>query len=75
MGILKDEFLVLFSLNDLSDNLVPSSKLFADETSLFTVVQDTTLSAKNLNDDLIKINIWAFQWKVNFDLDPKKQTQ
>ena len=51
MGILKDEFLVLFSLNDLSDNLVPSSKLFADETSLFTVVQDTTLSAKNLNDD------------------------
>ena len=61
MGILKDQFLVLFSLNDLSDNLVPNSKLFADEKSLFTVVQDTTLSAKNLNDDLIKINIWAFQ--------------
>ena len=56
---LKDQFLVLFLLvfiNDLFDNLISNPKLFPDDTSLFSVVQDITLSAKNLNDDLKKIN-------------------
>ena len=57
---LKDQFLVIFFflivINDLSDNLVLNPKLFADDTSLFLVVQDITLSAGNVNDDLKKIN-------------------
>ena len=47
-------------INDLSDKLVSKPKQFADDTSLFSVVQDITLSSKNLNDDLKKINKWAF---------------
>ena len=43
-------------INDLSDNLVSNPKLLADDTSLFSILQDITLSAKNLNDDLKKIN-------------------
>ena len=39
------------------------------------VVQDITLSAKNLNDDLKKINQWAFQWKMSFNPDCNKQAQ
>ena len=54
-SILGPLFFLIF-LNDLSDNLVSNPKLFADDTSLFSVVQDTTLSANNLNDDLEKIN-------------------
>ena len=77
--ILKDQFLVFFFslifINDLSDNLISNPKLFADVTSLFSVVQDITLSAKNLNDDLKKINKWAFQWKMSFNPDPNKQAQ
>ena len=57
---LKDQFLVIFFflivINDLSDNLVLNPKLFADDTFLFLVVQDITLSAGNVNDDLKKIN-------------------
>ena len=57
---LKDQLLVIFFflivINDLSDNLVLNPKLFADDTSLFLVVQDITLSARNVNDDLKKIN-------------------
>ena len=57
---LKDQLLVIFFflivINDLSDNLVLNPKLFADDTSLFLVVQDITLSAGNVNDDLKKIN-------------------
>ena len=57
---LKDQLFVIFFflivINDLSDNLVLNPKLFADDTSLFLVVQDITLSAGNVNDDLKKIN-------------------
>ena len=57
---LRDQLLVIFFflivINDLSDNLVLNPKLFADDTSLFLVVQDITLSARNVNDDLKKIN-------------------
>ena len=67
-------FFLIF-INDLSDNLISNPKLFADDTSLFSGVQDITLSAKNLNDDLEKINKWAFQWKMSFNPDPNKQVQ
>ena len=59
-------------INDLSDNLVSNPKLLADDTSLFSILQDITLSAKNLNDDLKKINSWAFQWNMSFNPDPNK---
>ena len=45
----------LIIINDLHDNLASNPKLFADDTSLFSIVQDVTLSAKNLNGDLKKI--------------------
>ena len=31
--------------------------------------------AQNLNEDLNKINHWAFQWKMSFNPDPSKQAQ
>ena len=78
-GFLKDQLLVLFFflifIIDISDNLVSNLKLFADDTSLFSVVQDITLSVKNLNDDLKKINKWAFQRKMSFNPDPNNQAQ
>ena len=73
-SILGPLFFLIF-INDLSSNLVSNPKLFADDTSLFSVVQDITLSAKNLNDDLKKINKWVFQWKMSFNPDPNKQAQ
>ena len=42
---------------------------------LFSVVHDIVLSANNLDDDLKKINKWAFQWRMSFNLDPNKQAQ
>ena len=68
-SILGPLFFLMF-INDLSDNLVLNPNLFADDTSLFSVVQDITLSANNLNDDLKKINKMAFQWKMSFNLIP-----
>ena len=48
--------LFLIYINDLSENLVSNPKLFADDTSRFSVIFDKDLSAKNLNDDLNRKN-------------------
>ena len=66
--------LFLIYINDLSDNLTNNAKLFADDKSLFSVVHDVNISAKEINDDLQKVNDWAFQWKMSFNPDPSKHT-
>ena len=47
-------------------------KLFADDTSIFPVVHDFDLSAKQLNGDLSKISEWASQWKFSCNPDLSK---
>ena len=42
---------------------------------MFSVIHDSNTSALELNSDLAKINRWAFQWKMSFNPDPKKQAQ
>ena len=49
--------------------------MFADDTSLFSVVHDIDTLANDLNHDLQKISEWAFQWKMKFNPDPTKQAQ
>ena len=67
--------LFLIYINDLSDDLMTNVKLFADDTSLFSVVHDVNTSSTNLNNDLRKISDWAIQWKMSFNPDPSKQAQ
>ena len=50
-------------------------KLFADDTSIFSIVHDVDLSSKQLNDDLKKVSDWAYQWKMSFNPDLSKQAQ
>ena len=49
--------------------------MFADDTCLFSVVKDPLISAISLNNDLFKIQQWAYQWKMSFNPDPSKQAQ
>ena len=66
---------LLFSLiyiNDLAVGLPPNAKLFADNTSLFPVAHNTNTTAKELNNDLVKINRWPYQWKMSFNPHPSK---
>ena len=74
-GSILGPLLFLIYINDLADDLSSNVKLFADDTSLFSVVHDVNASARELNDDLKKINKWAFQWKMSFNPDPSKQAQ
>ena len=74
-GSILGRLLFLIYINDLSDDLSTNAKLFADDTSLFSVVRDINTSAVHLNNDLKKISNWAFQWKKSFNPDPSKQAQ
>ena len=71
-GSILSLLLFLIYINDLLDNLTSNAKLFADDTSLFSVFHDVNTSADELNDDLKKVNEWAFQWKMSFNPDPSK---
>ena len=67
--------IILVYINDLSKNLSSTSKLFVDDTSIFSVVYNISLLSLELNDDWIKISNWACQWKMSFNPEVTKQTQ
>ena len=67
--------LFLIYIKDLSNNLSSIEKLFADDTSLFSFVNDVNLSEFHLNSDLKKISDWTYHWKMSFNPDISKQAQ
>ena len=74
-GSILGSLIFLIYINYLLNGLNSNAKLFADDTSLFSVVHNITDSANLLNSDLSKINEWALQWKMSFNPDPTKQAQ
>ena len=74
-GSILGPLLFLVYINDLPDGLKSNAKLFADDTSLFTIVKDKNESANILNNDLQSISTWAYNWKMLFNPDPKKPAQ
>ena len=52
-------------INDKGNNATRDIRLFADDTSLFSIVNDTTQTALKINEDLDKIKEWAWQWKMD----------
>ena len=66
---------ILIHIVDLADDLYPNVNLFAEDTSLFSIILDLNASARELNKDQKKISKWAFQRNVNFNPKPSKQAQ
>ena len=74
-GSILGPLLFLIYINDLPNRLKSNAKLFADDTSLFTIVKDKNESANIRNNDLSLISRWAYDWKMLFNSDPKKPAQ
>ena len=64
--------LFLVYINNLPNGLKPNAKLFAEDTSLFSIVKDKQESAGVLNFDLSFISKWAFNWKMLINPDTNK---
>ena len=71
-GSVLGPLLFLIYINGLPEGLKSNVKLFADDTSIFSVVNDINVSCTELNEDLSKINRWAYPWKMSFNPDPNK---
>ena len=63
----------LVYINDLAVGLKCNVKLFADDTSLFTVDENSNTAANDMNHDLDLIDQWAHAWRMSFNPDPQKQ--
>ena len=72
-GCVLGPLLFLIYINDLEKNIKSNVNFFADDTMLFSIVNDPLISANELNHDLKIINQWAYQWKMEFNPDPNKQ--
>ena len=67
--------LFLIYINGLSNGVSSNCRLLADDTSLFSVVNDIQSSPATLRNDLTMISDWAFHWKMIFNPDLTKQVQ
>ena len=65
----------LIYINGLPDNLISSVKLFEDDASLFSTIDDTYASGDALSGDLDKTAEWTFQQNMQFNLILNKQAQ
>ena len=74
-GSILGSLLFLVYINDLPQGLHCNAKLFADDTVLFSTITSPAISSSNLNEDLLKITQWAYQWKLSFNSGITKQAQ
>ena len=65
--------LFLIYINDITENIESNIKLFADDTSLYVIIDGDAVNAtKQLNDDLTQISAWADNWLVKFNASKSK---
>ena len=64
-GSILENLLFLIYINDFTDGLKSIYKIFADDRSLFSKIKDIDTSNIDINNVLVKINRWAYQWKMS----------
>ena len=65
-GSISGPLLILLYINDIVTEIGSNIRLFADDTSLFFIVENPDTVAEILNDDLHKMSVWAIDWLVKY---------
>ena len=66
-GSIIGPLLFLIYINDIVVDIHSSIRLFAEDTSLYIIVDNPRQAANLLNADLAKIHLWASRWLVSFN--------
>ena len=66
-GSILGPLLFLIFINDIFKNINSSIRLFADDTSLYIIVENPQTAAITMNIDLGTISQWALDWLVDFN--------
>ncbi len=68
-GSILGPLLFLVYINDIVDTLETTPYLFGDDTSLSEVIDKNApnVSFEKINSDLVKLNNWAKQWRIDFN--------
>ena len=66
-GSILGPLLFVIFINDIVEEIQSNIRLFADDTSLYVLVEDPASAAVKLNADLSKISEWADNWLVTFN--------
>ena len=73
VGVSQDSFLepllLLIFINNIPANLECNVKIFADDTSFFSLVRHSNESSAKLGRDLGRVDGWVYQWKMSVHPD------
>ena len=70
LGSILVPLLFLIFINDIVDEVNCPINLFADDTSIYAIVDNPLITSHSLNSGLQKVQNWSNRWLVNFN--PKK---